>query len=70
MNTEKLIEQGRKVTLKAIEADLKADWWDALYYASYDQISKLVNQGRIDGDFLPRHDNYQEEMRYMMAEFL
>tara|TARA_R110002126_G_C10243277_1_gene481272 strand:- start:459 stop:668 length:210 start_codon:yes stop_codon:yes gene_type:complete len=69
MNTEKLIEQGRKVTLKAIEADLKADWWDALYYASYDQISNLVNQGRIDEDFVSRHYNYQEEMRAMLAQF-
>lgn len=66
--TEQRIEAGKEPTLESIETDLNNDEWDALYYASEEQINKLIDQGRIDEDFFSRHDNYQEELRCMMAE--
>ncbi len=67
--TEKRIEEGKSVTLESIETDLNNDCWNALYYATYEQISTLIQQNRISEDFSSRHDNYQEEMRCLKAEF-
>lgn len=67
---EQLIEVGKKITLSAIESDLNSDNWDALYYASETQIRKLIESGKIDEDFFTRHQNYQEEMRVLMNEFI
>ena len=68
--TEERIEKGQSVTLESIEADIKNDCWNALYYATEEQISKLIDQGRISEDFFSRHQDYQEEMRCLHAEAL
>jgi hypothetical protein len=64
----KLIEQKKPITLEAIAFDLNNDNWDALYFATEEQISKLINSGKIDEDFDSRHQDYQEEMRCLRAE--
>tara|TARA_Y100001936_G_C16054295_1_gene659910 strand:+ start:1688 stop:1927 length:240 start_codon:yes stop_codon:yes gene_type:complete len=61
------VENGQKVTLEAIETDLNNDQWDALYFASEEQISKLISEGRICEDFSFRYENYQEELRVIRA---
>lgn len=66
--TEKRITEGQSVTLKSIETDLNNDCWNALYYASEEQIDKLISQKRISEDFFSRHQDYQEEMRCLKAE--
>ncbi len=71
--TDKRISEGKKATLDSIAIDLTNGDWNALYYATEDQISKLIDSGRICEDFFSRHQDYQEEMRVMinqaMAEF-
>lgn len=66
--TDAKIEAGKKITLDDIKTDLNNGLWDALYYATEEQISTLIGRGDIDEDFFSRHQNYQEEMRVMMAE--
>lgn len=66
--TEKQIDNGQPVTLDAIAADLNNGDWDALYYATEVQISKLIDAGRISEDFFSRHQDYQEEMRVLMNQ--
>ncbi|URC15141.1 hypothetical protein GD1_17 [Paraglaciecola Antarctic GD virus 1] len=65
-----LIEKRKKVTKKAILQDLLAGDWDALYFATEEQISSLIDSGKIDEDFSSRHQDYQEEMRVLKAEFV
>jgi len=66
--TETQIENGQRVTLNAIAADLNNDDLTALYFASEDQILALINANRISDDFLARHQDYQEEMRVLMNQ--
>lgn len=66
--TEKLIEEGKAITLQSIETDLNNDCWTALYYATEEQINTLISQNRISEDFFSRHQTYQEEMRCLKAE--
>ena len=66
--TETLIENGQPVTLDAIATDLNGGQWDALYYATEAQIVALIDAGRICEDFVPRHQDYQEEMRVLMNQ--
>ncbi len=69
VSTTERIEAGLKPTLMSIEYDLnESDDWECLYFASEEQIDKLINQGRIDEDFGSRHQNYQEELRCMLNE--
>ncbi len=63
------VENRQRVTLAAIESDLNNDSWDALYFATEEQISTLIRQGKISEDFSSRHQDYQEEMRVLKAEF-
>jgi hypothetical protein len=63
------IENNQKPTLSDIAADLNDGDWDALYFATEKQINKLIGQGKIDEDFSSRYQDYQEEMRCMVAEF-
>lgn len=63
------IEQGKKITLNDIKADLLSGNWDPLYYATEAQINTLIQRGDIDEDFSSRYEQYQEEMRCMKAEF-
>jgi HEPN domain-containing protein len=65
---EKLVENKKKVTEAAIEFDLNNDHWDALYFASEQQIQNLIQKGRIDEDFSSRHQTYQEELRVLENE--
>ncbi len=65
---ETKIEQRKRITLVDIETDLNSGNWDALYFAKEKQIDSLIRQGRISEDFMARHDNYQEDMRCMLAE--
>ncbi len=65
--TTNKINDGKKPTLLDIETDLINDEWDALYFATERQICSLIEQGRIDEDFLSRHQDYQEESRIMCA---
>lgn len=62
------IDDHQPITLDAIESDLKNDCWDALYFATEEQISELIKADRIDEDFFSRHQNYLEEMRILVAE--
>ena len=66
--TETQIENGQRVTLNAIAADLNNDDLTALYFASEDQILALINANRISEDFLARHQDYQEEMRVLINQ--
>jgi hypothetical protein len=66
--TEQRISEGKKATLETIEADLNSGDWDALYYATEEQIKSLIDSGRISEDFFSRHQDYQEEMRVMMNQ--
>jgi hypothetical protein len=68
-NTIKLIEQGKKATLESIELDVKSGDLECLYFASEKQINALVSKGKIDNDYYSIHQDYQEEMRCMTAEF-
>lgn len=63
------IENGKPFTLADIKADLLSGNWDPLYYATEAQINTLIDRGDIDEDFSSRHQDYQEEMRCMKAEF-
>ncbi len=66
--TERQVAARRPITLKAIAEDLKGGDWDALYYATEEQIISLINSNHICEDFLTRHQDYQEEMRIMMNQ--
>lgn len=66
--TETQIDNGQPITLDAIAADLNGGQWDALYYATEEQILALIEAERIDGDFFSRHQDYQEEMRVLMNQ--
>jgi len=44
--------------------------WDALYYATEEQVARLIDSGRISEDFFSRHQDYQEEMRVVMNQTL
>ena len=68
--TETQIENGQPITLDAIATDLNSGQWDALYYATEAQIVALIDAGRICEDFVPRHQDYQEEMRVMMNQVI
>ena len=68
--TDKRISEGKKATLDSIATDLTNGDWDALYYATEEQISKLIDSGRICEDFLSRHQDYQEEMRVLMNQVM
>lgn len=66
--TETAIENGHKITEAMIAEDLNSGNWEALYFATEDQINSLIDSGKIDEDFYSRHQDYREEMRCMMAE--
>lgn len=63
------VEQQKPFTLNDIKTDLLSGNWEPLYFASEEQINTLIRRGDIDEDFSSRHQEYQEEMRCMMAEF-
>lgn len=65
---EQQVEDSQTITLDAIESDLNNDCWYALYFATEEQISTLIDAGRISEDFFSRHQDYQEEMRILRAE--
>jgi hypothetical protein len=65
---ETKIENNQKITLTDIAADLNSGNWDALYFASEEQIDKLILLGKIDEDFSSRHFDYQEEMSFLRAD--
>ena len=44
MTTEDRINAGLKPTLKSIHADINAGNWDALYFATENQINTLINK--------------------------
>jgi|TARA_R100001079_G_scaffold62377_1_gene32176 hypothetical protein len=64
--TSTQVEKRQRVTLDAIAEDLNDGDWEALYYATEDQILSLINANRISEDFLARHQDYQEEMRVLI----
>lgn len=68
--TENRISEGKKATLDSIAIDLTNGNWDALYYATEEQIIKLIDSGRICEDFFSRHQYYQEEMYVMMNQVM
>tara|TARA_R100000329_G_scaffold103121_1_gene84815 strand:+ start:100 stop:327 length:228 start_codon:yes stop_codon:yes gene_type:complete len=68
--TETLAGNAQPITLDAIAADLNGGEWDALYYATEEQIVALIDAGRICEDFFSRHQDYQEEMRVMMNQVM
>ena len=68
--TEQRIKEGKKATLESIATDLNNGDWDALYYATEEQIESLINSGRISEDFDSRHQYYQEEMYTLTTQAL
>ncbi len=68
--TEQRISEGKKATQESIATDLNNGDWDALYYATEDQVTRLIDSGRISEDFFSRHQDYQEEMSMMMNEVM
>ena len=66
---ELLVSALKAVTLKAIESDLNNGLNAALYFATEKQIDTLIDSNRISADFSYQHQDAQEEMRIMMAEF-
>lgn len=68
--TEALAGNAQPITLDVIAADLNAGEWDALYYATEEQIAALIDAGRICEDFFSRHQEYQEEMRVIMNQVM
>ena len=67
MHTEKLIEQGRKATIKALMADLDNGNTSCLMFATEEQALKLADL-RGDSDVYAWWDMEQEEMRCLMAD--
>ena len=63
------IEANKPVTIAAIIEALDVHDWEVLYYAKEQQICSLIDQGKISEDFSARWDDYQEEMRCLMADF-
>ena len=57
------------MNMKEIASKLNNGDWEPLYFATEKQIDTLIAQGKIDEAFYSRHQDYQEEMRCMMAEF-
>ena len=68
--TEQRIKEGKKATLESIATDLNNGDWDALYYATEEQIESLINSGRISEDFDSRHQYYQEELYILTTQAL
>jgi hypothetical protein len=68
LKTENKIDAGKKITLSDIADDLNAGHHDALYYATEQQMQKLVDAKRIDEDLWWRHGDYQEEMACMIED--
>lgn len=68
--TEQRLSEGKKATLESIATDLNNGDWDALYYATEQQVISLIDSGRISEDFFSHHQNYQEEMRVMMNQVM
>lgn len=66
---EQLVKECKKITLKAIVADIAASDYQCLYYASEEQIDKLIDQGKISEDISSIYQDYQEELRVMVNEF-
>ena len=66
--TSTQVQNRQRVTLGAIAEDLNDGDWEALYYATEDQIISLINANRISEDFLARHQDYQEEMRSLIQQ--
>ena len=64
---ESKIEAGKKFTLTDIVSDLNTGNWCPLYYITEEQVDNLIEKGRIDEDFQSRHQDYQEEMRCLIA---
>ncbi len=65
--TTNKIDGGKNPTLLDIETDLINGEWEALYFATEQQIHSLIEQGRIDDGFYSHHQDYQEELRMMCA---
>ena len=66
--TSTQVQNRQRVTLGAIAEDLNDGDWEALYYATEDQIISLINANRISEDFLARWQDYDEEMRSLMQQ--
>jgi len=69
MNTSQRIEAGLKPTLKSIKSDLIRGDLDCLFFATEEQISSLISKGSISEDYSSIYQDYQEDMRAMIAEF-
>ena len=66
--TEQRASLGLKPTLQSIKLDLDNNNATCLYYASEEQINKLITQNKIDSDYQSIHEDYQEEVRVLIAE--
>jgi hypothetical protein len=67
---ETLVENEKKVTQKAIVADLNNDEYSCLYFATEEQIDKLIKSGKISEDISSIYQDYQEELRVIKAEYV
>tara|TARA_R100001377_G_C3140719_1_gene92574 strand:- start:258 stop:446 length:189 start_codon:yes stop_codon:yes gene_type:complete len=56
------------MNIKEIASKLNNGDWEPLYFATEKQIDTLIEAGKINEEFYSRHQDYQEEMRGMMAE--
>jgi hypothetical protein len=67
---ETLVENEKKVTQKAIVADLDMGDYSCLYFATEDQIDNLIQSGKISEDIDSIYQDYQEELRVIKAEYI
>lgn len=69
LKTELKIFAGMKFTLSDLADDLNAGWLDALYYATEQQMHRLVEAKRISEDLLWRWGDYQEEAAQLEDDY-
>jgi hypothetical protein len=59
------VGSGHKITANDILQDIKAGYDDALYFATEEQVSKLIDAGKISEDYFSHWQSAQEEMAHL-----
>jgi hypothetical protein len=64
--TENAIDNEKPVTDQMIIDDLKNGLTICLYFATEDQVDRLIDNGDIDEDYSSVFQDYQEELRILI----
>jgi hypothetical protein len=67
-----LVKNESPITLEAIKEDilkLKECCWDVLYYATKEQVTALADSGDVDKYYISLHQEYQESVEKLRADF-